>query len=129
MIMPLAKWEPLPLKGRNCSGGLFWVLFWAAAKEYLASGARPAKFNDNEIENDLHNHTTKDLFQARQRRNSCDNLTEATMTVSGISHRLALVSITIMIIIDTPAPIISAWSLTLDKIIMIYPTKILIYCF
>ena len=28
--------------GQTNKGGLFWVLFWAVAKEYLASGARPA---------------------------------------------------------------------------------------
>ena len=32
-------------QGRSCSGGLFWVFFWAVAKEYLACGARPAKPN------------------------------------------------------------------------------------
>ena len=32
-------------QGRRRSGGLFWVLFWAVAKKYLASGARPAILN------------------------------------------------------------------------------------
>ncbi len=31
--------------GQVMRGGLFWVLFWAVAKEYLARGARPAMPN------------------------------------------------------------------------------------
>jgi hypothetical protein len=42
LTMPF-RWAPLLLKGRSLRGGLFWVLFWAVAKEYLARGARTAK--------------------------------------------------------------------------------------
>ncbi|MBT8118826.1 MAG: hypothetical protein KJN89_03825 [Gammaproteobacteria bacterium] len=30
-------------QGRSLRGGLFWVLFWAVAKEYLARGASTAR--------------------------------------------------------------------------------------
>ena len=34
MIAVLTQWVPLCLlQGRSCSGGLFWLLFWAVAKE------------------------------------------------------------------------------------------------
>jgi len=43
MITVLAKWEPLCFsQGRSCCGGLFWVLFVAVDKEYLACGAKTA---------------------------------------------------------------------------------------
>ncbi|NOQ89641.1 MAG: hypothetical protein GQ549_01705 [Gammaproteobacteria bacterium] len=45
MIMALDKWVPLFFKGRSCSGGLFWLLFWAVAKESLARGANTAMPN------------------------------------------------------------------------------------
>jgi len=33
-ITQTPQWEPLCfLQGRSCSGGLFWLLFWAVAKE------------------------------------------------------------------------------------------------
>ena len=43
MMTALNRWGPLCfLQGRRGRGGLFWVLFWAVAKEYLARGARTA---------------------------------------------------------------------------------------
>ena len=46
MMAVLNRWEPLCfLQGRSGRGGLFWVLFWAVAKEYLARGARTAMPN------------------------------------------------------------------------------------
>jgi hypothetical protein len=36
-------------------GGLFWVLFVAVDKEYLASGARPAISKSNEEQDDKYN--------------------------------------------------------------------------
>ena len=47
MITVLSRWAPLCfLQGRRGRGGLFWVLFWAVAKEYLARGARTAMPNE-----------------------------------------------------------------------------------
>jgi hypothetical protein len=47
MIMVLSQWEPLCFfQGCSYSGGLFWVLFWAVAKECLACGARTAMPNE-----------------------------------------------------------------------------------
>jgi hypothetical protein len=44
MMTVLNRWGPLCfLQGRSGRGGLFWVLFWAVAKEYLARGARTAR--------------------------------------------------------------------------------------
>ena len=37
---------PVSLQGRSLRGGLFWVLFWAVAKEYLARGANTAMPNE-----------------------------------------------------------------------------------
>ena len=46
MMAVLNRWEPLCfLQGRSGRGGLFWVLFWAVAKEYLARGANTAMPN------------------------------------------------------------------------------------
>ena len=47
MMTVLNRWGPLCfLQGRRGRGGLFWVLFWAVAKEYLARGARTARPNE-----------------------------------------------------------------------------------
>ena len=34
---------PVSFTGRSLRGGLFWVLFWAVAKEYLALDASTAR--------------------------------------------------------------------------------------
>jgi len=67
MMAVLFQWEPLCiLQGRSCSGGLFWVFFWAVAKEYLARGAKTAmpdsKHHANIVQPDpvtIHNSKTK----------------------------------------------------------------------
>ena len=42
---------PCLLRGASRSGGLFWVLFWAVAKEYLARGAKTAMSNQFKVVN------------------------------------------------------------------------------
>jgi hypothetical protein len=55
MMAVLNRWEPLCfLQGRSGRGGLFWVLFWAVAKEYLARGARTAMPNEITTVNAIH---------------------------------------------------------------------------
>jgi len=50
-----ARWQQMKIQvprmlfsGQMIRGGLFWILFWAVAKEYLASGARPAIYQDKD---------------------------------------------------------------------------------
>ena len=58
MMPALSRWVSLCfLQGRSCSGGLFWVLFWAVAKVYLARGANTAMPNKNTTVNPKHQNT------------------------------------------------------------------------
>ena len=50
MMVVLSRWVSLCfLQGRSCSGGLFWLLFWAVAKEPRKIIMAPARRDSQPI--------------------------------------------------------------------------------